>query len=76
MNLLFVKINFIIFEIVSLVLTFIVLFGLMYYTMLFKRKSAMKQENQKIIQVSYEINITSNLYTDVDFKIKEYGGEK
>ena len=73
MNLLFVKINFIIFEIVSLVLTFIVLFGLMYYTMFFKRKSAMKQENQKILRVSYEINITSNLYTDVDLKLYEYG---
>lgn len=69
MNLFFIKINFILFEIVSLVMTLLILVGLIYYTILFKYRSGMKSENQVIIQINYEVSQSSQLYSGVDLKI-------
>lgn len=69
MNLFFIKINFILFEVVSLVMTLLILVGLIYYTILFKYRSGMKSENQVIIQINYEVSRSSQLYSGVDLII-------
>lgn len=71
MNLTFIKVNFIIFEIVSIILLCVSIGALVYFSVFISLKSRMKKENFEIIQVSYNFKPQIGVFSDFSLSISE-----
>lgn len=70
MHLLFVKFHLIVFEIVSTVLLCGIFIALFYYSVIFKLKSAMKDENASdIIYLNFSANFSPGVWADVKIEL-------
>ena len=69
MNLTFIKINFILFEIVSFVLTAFSLIGLFYFSLVFPRMKGLKPENQKLLTIYFNVTYNPGVLADIDIDI-------
>ena len=70
MNLTFIKINFILFEIISFVLTAISLVGLFYISLVFPRLKGLQKENQKLLTIYYNVTYNPGVLADIDIDIR------
>ena len=70
MYLIFVKVNLIIFEVVSLLILISLFSALFYYAVIFKNLNAMKgEDNMKILDIKFAANFSKGVFSDIDLKI-------
>ena len=69
MNLTFIKINLILFEIVSCVLTTFSLVGLFYFSLVFPRLKGLQPENQKLLTIYFNVTYNPGVLADIDIHI-------